>query len=635
MTWLSLGSDKENAPARTDAGTKGLRNRYVTGTTEQRVSFPGAAGDNPPSYYIAAALSIGDTTQELIPPEYTATAEEFTELFGAQWVAHYIANGVVDGTLYNLGNGANNVSQQVLYEILATSGRRMQLRGRHPGRLVYGNSIMNPEWPGYQVDPETLEVTPQPRLISTNEEGVLMPGAKCVFHPPSVLARKLVPYLTKVEAPTSAGSDIDDCTFWVELSHTVNHAKTPYDLKYPPGDGKYYCEFFFYFTAPEPHPNWQPQQETQWTKHVAQWSGAAFAGLSGIVPLLKTNGSASRVLWPGMPWPETLLSVRYWRTGLASQILDISTYPSEGKLVTADTGTGWSTTLDLSVLLAHADLESVEVTFWPEAVAADSFRVPWFGACSNSQVDHTGGYIHDAGTGRRCMNIDCTKFLAGTYRGQCWDPAATGFYFADVYNTGRARMAPTSVKDSTFFSRRWCDCSLVLNQQQAGESSYRNFSYERSGGPSWAELLGRFSNGPTPGGGYSRREPVHAPKYGRVSLVDHLEGGQVQSVTYGAWISAEEQDASSTSKIAGSIATAVSGWAARENELGAAQQNSLKQYHSGNGGNVHLYNLAHGNNGMAVRARLSDDVEELHLIGASASASEDTSVSVTVLGWLS
>jgi hypothetical protein len=148
MAFLDLGSDAENTAGKTALGVKGLR-QATTLSPEVRIVLPGQEGTDAAAWAIGVALPFGEHRQQRVPEVNGGDgARLFSDIRSAQWLAHYVANGVEDGTLYNLGEGANNISQQQTYQILQVSGNRMQLKGRHPGRVVHGNSTINPEWPG-------------------------------------------------------------------------------------------------------------------------------------------------------------------------------------------------------------------------------------------------------------------------------------------------------------------------------------------------------------------------------------------------------------------------------------------------------------------------------------------------------
>jgi hypothetical protein len=621
-----IGIDlKQQTAVRSAAGIKGQRLPTTT-LDELRVRLPGCesiAEESAPAWALGYRVPAGTDVTSILPEENRMTAEDAVLLRSLLWWTHSAANGVLDEPyLYNLGSGANNVFQVARVEVLEVDGRRARVHGRHPGLYVYGNSRQNPNWPGVRVDPDTLEVTPEPRLISDNEEGCLMLGAKAAPVYPSVLYRKLQPALVKVESPTVAG-DLDNCTFWIELSHSVEHLMEPFDLALPPFDGRYYLDLVFYFTAPESHPNYQPSVTAHWERMSVEL--AEFPA-----ELLNSAGESTRVLPPDLVSEAGPAMLAFVSTAGGASILQGAALMEY--LEFTDTGAGWETRVDLSAIGAT----SATIIYWAEA-AAGTMDCAWgAGACANSQVDLTGGFVHDVATGRRCTNVDCSKFAGGGFRGICWDPSATGFCLQQGaagagYQLGRLGMPRTHVAESQWISRSWCDTSVIIEQGMAGVSSHRNFSFARIGGPSLLELLGGFWNGPAPGGNFPRREPVHSPAFGRRETYTDEEGTH-QRLAFGAFIADAEQDLSSRTRESGTLAL-VDGWEGRDDDHGAAPDTPVRGYPLGNVGNSHGHNFGHGGNGMMYRSRVSDSTEELHLTAANLSQPEDAAVTAEVRGW--
>jgi hypothetical protein len=617
MTFVTLPPAKTSVAPRTAAGARGVR-FPATGLTEVPVLMPGTVGTGtePPVVDYAVEIPHGEHRHERVPADNRLSAREHHMMFGALHLTWQAVNGVILLSRWNAGTGPNNISQFLTYEIVGTSGRRMQLRGRHPGRVVFGNAIDNPEWPG--IDPETME--PLPKWITVPEFGSLPAGAQVIFAPESSLADGgPMPMITKVEAPTSAG-DLDDCTFWVVCSCDVGQARQPLDLKYPPGDGKYWCSVYWYFTAPEPLPNYQETIETQWTRRTVDYAPEDLDGEDRL-ELLDSAGGSCRVLWPGMPWPEELLRVEL-RTASGSTLLDAT-----GRLATVDTGTGWETRLSLA---GHtAGLVSVRVTYWPEAVAGDTARWPYYGACVNSQVDWTGGYVHAGG--RLCRNVECSKFAAGGFRAHCWDPTASGFGIGNgEVSWGSITFGATSPADGGWVSRWWEDNAVTIVQVMESTDAY---FLERTGGPSLGELCGGFALR-VPRGKFTYRDSWHGPAFGQLVSAED-EGGNVSlSLKYGLFAAAEAQDLASRTPTAGLMPTLVDGWTGREGDDGEALQDDLAVYPVGHIGRCHLYNLTHGGSALASRCRKSPVVEDRHSGGLRVASAQVPGVGNIIRGRL-
>jgi hypothetical protein len=408
-----------------------------------------------------------------------------------------------------------------------------------------------------------------------------------------------------VEPP--AGNATDDREFWVWLSSPVPNAMQPVDRSSPPPDGRYYCRAYAYLIAPEPLPNWQPDDDVQFGKvHVVR-DVAELIISNGRVALLDSLGQPSRVLWPSML--PGVFSAQY-RVGAAwITILDVL-----DRLSTLDTGEGWASFFDVIDLMDVPGFGGVRVTYFAEATGEDDVRLPYVGRCANSQLDWSGSYGTDEGW--RCTNVSCSKFKAGTYRQACWDPHASGFVIGHErasWGTGRMVMPRSHGRNSEWWSRIWTDCPLVEVQSQARVSADRNITIERTGGPSLQELIGGHSNG-VPDGIFALRRPIHGASMG-YRYEYEVEDGTAQHVRLGLFISQEPQNLASAVKVRGFLPDFVEGWRDRNGEDGAPMPDNVQDYPRGNVGNTGLYTWRHGDNGMRSRGYKSAISEERFVVG--------------------
>jgi hypothetical protein len=556
------------------------------------------------------AVPIGETSQDG-PAEELLTAEDAHDLRVALWAQYASVCRVPKRLQYNLGAGANNVAQQVTYEILAASGRVLTVRGPNPRYIDHGNSIINPEWPSLGPDGE-----PVARLISFPDPGAIPAGADIVFAAPSILADKLRPWVVAFDLPAIDDPDGQDAVIDLDIEASINvgAAMAPWDLAFPPADGKYYLTLFYYFTAPEPHPNYQIRQETHWAPRSVAYIRTVldleYVGWND-VPLLDSGDGETRVLTPGIEafgWytgaPMRVVAIRGALTG--AERVDTLVPASAYSVAINDTVGGFESRIDLSALEPDATILGVEIHYWAEAVEGDEGAPVWHSSCANSQVDRTGSYIHDAATGRLCANVECSQWES--FKGVCWKPGASGFTLFP-----QAAADPvTSPTDSQWWNRFFSDQDLLIRQGLPGVSSDRNFRIERVGGPSIGMLVGGFAN-EVPRGAFAADEVLFSPRMGE-RYIDSETGRQ--RIRLGLFQSQQEHDGATGSTMAsaplGSVGAAyVSGWSTREGDGGATQ----KLFPVGNGGGTKLQGYTGTASLMTARCQRSDSPEELFVPG--------------------
>lgn len=614
---LDLGSNK------LEVGTKKWFSRFpTTGLAETNIVHEGCRNctkveDHETCNGTGIQIPFGEHRHERIPEENTVTVEEMVQLRSALWKAHYIQNGVIKNVLYNMGDGANNVSQQLSYRIIGATGKTLTLRGRNPKYLNFANSIINPNYPG--INPETGE--PEPRLIGLEDNGVMPVGGSVIFKYPSVLVNKNEPWITKINPPES--DDIDDVEFSIEVSNNISRARQPYDKKYPPGPNGYFCEVFFYFTAPEAHPNYQSNYDAQFSPSSVTLTKAQLVAASGVITLKNNDGANCRVIYPNMEniFGRKPLLITVTETDGQTYFIDGGIH--QDKLNTEQLSLSWVTTFDASFFDSD-NLETIKLDYWSESVSEDETRRVFLGNCLNSQRDFSESYIHDEATKRVCVNINCNKF--DTFRGQCWQPDSNGFSLTS------SKMKQTPVHDGSWWSKFWEDTSLTLNQGFPGVSSHRNWSYSRIGGPSLGELVG-YHNNIIPGGKFPLKERAHYPSLGRRDIYETDDGDRQQTLP-GLYVRSEEQDATNPIKTNGFCPSSIPGWTARLNDDGDLIQDELYYYPLGHIGATNLTNWKPMTGKLTARLKKTSFNEKRWIPSVFINQSEDEALTNEIREWL-
>lgn len=530
MTFAPLPPDRTNVAPRTSEGSKGV---LLPLTGNQEIPFIQSACEScsklvdhgKPCAQLGLRLPYGQKRHENVPETEKVDAQFLMKMQVALWNAAYTLNGVLSGTIYNLGFGtANNVAQEIVYEIVAASGNTLTLKGRDPRLIKSPLSLENPNFPGSapnemkpdDVTTEQWNTMKWGRLIPSGVFHSLYLGAAIEFQYPSILFDKTNPHIIKVNIPSGTPSDINNVTFSVQCSGLVTGAKEPYDKAFPAS--KYYCTLYYYALAPESWGNFQTPVETWFTKHSMTFTKAQLHAANGYPVLKDTGGNDTRILFPSM----ASVSVSY----KLGQGVSIPLPVNDSHIIA-----GGTTLIDLTSLLSLADLTEVTVSYCPLARETDGFIIPFAKTCANDQIDYTGSYVHS--NGRRCTNVDCAKFKAGNYAaGNCWkDAQADKFTLGD--ETGV--LPQSNGANSEYLSRLWNRTSLVLEQGMPGFSHHRNFAYRRpaQGGPSLIELMGSYFSD-VPVGFFATRKPVHLPKLGQRREYT-VDGDKFHEIILGAY----------------------------------------------------------------------------------------------------
>jgi len=524
---------------------------------------------------------------------------------------------MVENNLMNVGLGlANNAEQYQRYEILAIDNTRIQLRGPNPCSMSFTRSAENAGWP---LDPEDPS---SGRLIFTSEFCAVPVGAVIRFVNGALRARPLV---KKIEPPVSTAATVD---FFIEATCDCTGGDEPWDLAFPPGDGKYYLDLVWYQLFPEGWPNLQTQKETQFTATTNTVSKAQLEAVSGVWELLDTAGERTRIIYPEMFTGSPVMSVVVVDDGASTALTDAEILE---RLTTTQMGAGsWNTTLDLSDYLT-ATLEEVRIAYRPQATPLDDVRLPFPAHCANCQRDLSGSYIH--GTECHCTDITASEF--GTFQDDCWQPDCDRFCLGypnddSAYNESNMSNPPANLRESKWWADIWTRCSWVRYQGVAGSSAYRNFALSRptNGGPSFEEILGSFQD-TLPVGLFASAISHYGATAGELVVETSPEtGAQTARLRHGAfWRQGSTYDTQDAAALTtGLIADEVAGWA-HTDPRGEAHA-TLAQYPSGCGV-CPLYSWGVEGNWLGCRSALIPDSAS-YISGISTGAAEDATLAAEI-----
>ncbi|MBI1291212.1 hypothetical protein GC173_08195 [bacterium] len=602
MAFLSFStpSPTNHAP-RTDEGAKGQAFPW-SGATEVREVLPGCcecgnleAHGSPCSRVGIERLS-GELLEDGATPSRYASAAALVELDAALWAAAFVGGALMQGSyLYNLGSGtANNVLQRETVEVLSTSGQWLTVRGRDPRRLTFGVSRINPEWP--LPDPitgTTARIQWETASIALPVGGILEP------HPPSVLHGKLNPMVLQIEPPTGPLVEGDGAEYRIRVWASIDSFRQPYNKKLPPSDGRYWASIGYVGIVPERWSNWQHFPLAHWVRQTRELTASGLALVGGEVSLTDSDGQATRIL-PRSAGANVLrvsITVAGTTTAVGDGVVD-------GGLVYTDTGTGWATELDLSWALEIPGLESVRIEYMAEARVEDGPAAAITnGSCANSQVDHSGSYIH--GTVRRCLDVGCSKFTSDGFRDVCWDPSATGFALC-----GGVQPAADVRDNANLAEVAWSGAGTVIVQGMAGQSGHGNFWFERRTRTGLSMMMGSFCDAVprSPGAGWT--EVLGSRVWGqRRTYTD--ETGDHQELVFGA------HDATHTG-FTGALEATVGGWDERTGQRRTSMNAAEQTFPSFGPAGCSVADGRDSGGAMSRRLRKSAATHQLHMTGINA-----------------
>jgi hypothetical protein len=600
MTYVSLPSNKNNIPARTDEGVKGIL-FPITGHPEYKFVQNDCKNCTKKDDHGQPACQIGYIPQynnpsyDDVPSDSKLDKETLDKLQVALWNASYIHNGVLRGTLYNLNIGtANNISQQETYEIISSSNRFLEIKGKDPRLMSSGFSQKNFNFPleapaemrPAGISDESWDIMKFARLISSGIEHSLSLGAAIFFHFPSILWDKTECHVTKIQLPT--GEPSEDVTFTVECSSTITNAMQPYDLAFPPD--KYYCTLYYYIVGKEDWSNYQIIPETWFTKKQITITKSELDTLEGMIPLLDTDGQNCKVLSPSMC--NMLVKYRVTNNPIP-YVFNLN----DSHIIINQIGGSFTSTLNLSSLLSLEILETIDVIYFPQAYSDDDFIFPYNKTCANDQAENTGTFEHS--DGRRCTNVDCQKFKDNQYvAGNCWRTIN-----ADKFTLNNSNFETHNPLDSNNLQRLWNRTSIIIEQGLNGVSSYRNFAYKRISGPSLSELTGNYFD-EVAFGNFPTKYAAHMPSLGQRREYT-VSGNKFHEIIYGNFNARTYNQDWSDKGFDGSFKVYISGWNSRngykENSLSATQ--GLFYLYGAAPKNLYNYNLE--TNGMMMPKKIS------------------------------
>lgn len=610
-----LTADRENSPART---TDGLRWSCLPDTgLDELVERPAECFDGATLVHDdvmtrhGIAVPFGEDPDERVPGTERIDADNVRALFAALNILAHIHHPILYGTIHNAGDGADNYYQELTAEIVSVSGSTLTVAGVgwNPKRIQMGRSRLNPAWP--LPDPVTGSGA---RIIYETEAFALMVLSEVQFLLPSVLAGKLRPFVKSITMPES---DDPGATFTVELSNDCSFAKTPYDLAFPPANGKYFLRFLCFAFRPARWPNVQPTGWAHWKRRTQVVTSEDAAAAP--VPLLNASAHDTRVLWPDMM--PNAFRVFGEPTGGA----DVEIPNVQSRLSTVQSGGGHVTTLDLQDLAAT--YESFTIVFWAEAESGDEGTFPFPGRCMNSQSDPSGSYVH--ADGRRCTAVESASGF-GAFRGECWQPGGGCSKFClPKYRTENAVRPPTDLVADNLMAAAICGTSWVLVQAAPGFSGPGAFHLER---PSDAmDSLMEFAGGwaaALPIGLYAQRTPWIGPAFGQLDEIE--DGGNITlSLRPGAFVGRGNWTAGTTPP-EGLFPANVSGFADELTDWrGEDRTARLARYMQTPAGTGHLYNLGVQDEGMQIETRLVES--EAFAVGLDPTGAPDGAVQAAVL----
>jgi hypothetical protein len=498
------------------------------------------AGDHEIADAIYMLLPHGQHRYGVIPAKQRQDVTRLHRLQSFLWLRSFVLWGFIGNDLiYNAGPAGDNASQAWLYEITGASGSTLTLVGQNPKYLTTGKSRVNPEWP--LPDPDTGETS---RLIWETEPGAMLACAAAVeFLPPSVLAGRLNPLISRITMPDSNAAT---CEFTVHFDdgRLMDNARQPLDLAFPPEDGKYYCNIRMEFLRPQVWKDYQAPFEGQITRVRQDLDSGP-----GVYTLKRSDGTTdTKVIFPSMA------------AGAVQVILDTGAVVDvESRLLTTWDGAKHVTTLDLTGLTFGTGV----AIFWAESLSGDTARQPCQLQCSRSKVDPSGSWIH-AGGPQHCSLVTSTGFAAGLYHQKCWLPGRCSGFTLEDESIGTAG-------DANFLGSLWTRAGWIIEQGMPGVSDSRNFTFTQRDGASIQGFAGSWCD-EVPGGFFPRRWEFFGRKLGKHIAWTDGDGDGHMALVHGAfYLGAHDYsdtdgpvyapDANASAFTAGIVAELVDDWA--------------------------------------------------------------------------
>lgn len=462
--------------------------------------------------HIAQLVPIGEHPEQRVNVDERLDIPEANRIQQAiyDWGAHLQPNPRDAREGFANGNQSDSSKR---YQVIAASGNVVTVKGQNPRYVTVEVVSIN----GGFIPLVT------PRLNRTDVALSLPVGAYVDILPPSVLAQKLRPRITKVVESNSSADD--NVTFDLHLTNSVDNIMEPYDLAFPPSNGRYFVEVNWPF-VPDEYLNLQETKTAHWNKISKRFFNPV------VQPLLDAQGNQTRILMPGMAdwsWTAELVTPNGNRETVINPIVT----------TTEVTPGSWETTIDLTGYALGTTYSYIEITYYAEATTCNGTRSVIFQSrCSNAQKEKTGSYTH-AGD-HVCVAAADSSELAN-FSETCWKPSCSRFCLDGFQEENKADgpdKPTTAAVFAGFYNRPHLmrvvpgfDQPIVLEKQSRS-------------GPSIQGLAGAFYDRASGFAGVDFREPYHDPALGR-RLEYAGTGGDRQTVVYGAWFE-EPYDLSST-----------------------------------------------------------------------------------------
>jgi hypothetical protein len=617
-------------------GSKGVVFPSSSNTVEN-IPLPSCRGcallgtHNSPCVQKGMKMVFGNSRNTGMPETNLISVDCINKFQSALWLMGYVNSGVpYQNYLYNLGFGtANNISQQTAFQIIAANGSTLTLRGPNPKRIFSPISYVNTNFP-FEAPREFIpllgwseaqyQANKYNRILNGGFAHSLPLGSLIYFQYPSVLFQKVYPYIEHIDFPVS---DSDTVDFDVRLSCSVSRALDPYDLQHPAA--KYFIDVFYYYVKPEDFRNIQSSEEQLFTYKEKKVLVGDLVAASGILHLTRSDNANGKVLTP-----DTNGTIRLeYKESAGYSTYNDSVYD----LLTVDYSGGYRSSLDLNALIAaKPTLEYVVVKYHPEAASGDTPLYPMPKTCSQDQLLGTED-------GRRCTNQNCSKYVRGDYlAGNCWKTYGTD-NDADGFHSGveGGNYYLQNGLDPSLYNGWWNSETMQVVQNLAGESNYRNFSFETPAHrhPSLLGCVGGYHL-QVPAGKFSTRRPLFLPQFGQLRQYSDAEGTHLELVNglyeaRGNWY-LDEAGNWQTKSLSGALKQYADGWTSRNDVRGNALQEVPEMFPANSFAARHLYTgeLIGGN--LNAAKKLSAGTHQVYATGMNKSL-EDTEV-LAIIGGL-
>lgn len=571
---------KTGSPRRT---ARGLRWSHAPANYPNEVTVPLPAcgncskfDDHNPCYFVGSQPGPGESIQDNVPSTQKIGWRDLHRLFGVLDVVTGLAWGPID-TVYNAGSGGDNAYQHVDYEIISVSGSTIRLKGTNPKRIPI--TATRSDLDSY--------LGGGPLIVGDTSYYVLPVGSFVEFLYPSAKHRDsplpLRPRILSVSPPAGTSDDLE---FNITVSADCTNANVPYDLNYPPDDGKYYARVYFTAIRPADWPRWERPKIRNFALQTRSWTGEELALLvdPSAIELTDTDGG-STLMYPPGHGPTGQAYLRVYRNGVRSTV-DLTTRVT----VTQSSVTAFTSHLDLSVEAADETVDRVELRYLALATSNDAAgaRIALQGKCSNCHHDPTGSYIHHGD--ERCLASAAGATKLNDFREGCmlWNCShfATG---SEAASTGTlVKPKPADWRQSRRMSKFWFNVDWTLQQALAGASGPSAFYLNRpsGGAPSLGELCG-YLRASAPSGLIESTELWRSPVFG-VRTVDGTE----QTLTFGTYTLRDDW-AFDDDPPDGVLAECSASWKSGKTIAGYSPTGGLDLYPSMGPGAVKLTSLSH------------------------------------------